>query len=160
MPLRGAITYGEIYLNQTKNITLGKALTNAYELESKQQWIGVVIDNTVEKSMPELFHEIKKTPILSDIFSLYNVPFKDGSKKHFRTLNWRWNMIVKDGTRSLFEKSDDPSISEKVNNTLEYAKEIVKNGRIYVQYQDQLPIELRSLWVGDQPPPFKHGDEL
>jgi len=29
-----------------------------------------------------------------------------------------------------------------------------------MQNQDKIPVELRSLWVGDKEPPFKHGDEL
>lgn len=160
MPLKGAITYGELYTNPQKNITLGKALTCAYELEMKQQWIGVIIDNNMKKYMTDLFYDIKNTPILDDIFWEYDVPFKDGSTKKFHTLNWRWNMIVKDGTRSLFSGSDDTGVSEKINNTLAYAKSIVDSKRVYVQNQDQLPVELRSFWVGDQQPPFKHGDDL
>jgi len=97
---------------------------------------------------------------LSDIFLQYEVPLKDGSKERYHTLNWRWNMIVKDGTRSLFSKSQESGISEKVNNALGYSKSIIDSERVYVQNQDQLPIELRSFWVGDQPPPFRHGDDL
>jgi hypothetical protein len=160
MPLRGAITCGELYTNPQKSITLGKALTSAYELENKQQWIGVVIDNCMKESMPELFQHINNVPILSDIFFEYDVPFKDGSTKRYHTLNWRWNMIVKDGTRSLFSESQDGGATEKINNALAYAKSIIDSKRVYVQNQDQLPVELRSFWVGDQQPPFAHGDDL
>ena len=160
MPLRGAITCGELYTNPQKNITLGKALTTAYEIENKQQWIGTVIDNDMKERMPELFQNITNISILSDIFFEYDVPLKDGSTKKFHTLNWRWNMIVKDGTRSLFSGSKDVRVSEKINNTLAYAKSIVDSKRVYVQNQDQLPVELRSFWVGNQQPPFAHGDDL
>lgn len=160
MPLRGSITYGEIYTNPQKSITFGKALTNAYELENKQQWIGVVIDNYMKESMPELFQHIKNVQILSDIFFEYDVPFKDGATNRYHTLNWRWNMIVKDGTRSLFSESQDDVVTKKINNTLDYAKSVIDSKRVYVQNQDQLPVELRSFWVGDQQPPFSHGDDL
>jgi hypothetical protein len=160
MPLRGAITFGELYTNPQKGITLGKALTTAYELENKQQWIGVTIDNSMKESMPELFQQINNVPILSDIFFEYEVPFKDGSTSRCHTPNWRWNMIVKDGTRSLFSKSQDAGVIEKINNALAYAKSIIDSKRVYVQSQDHLPVELRSFWVGDQHPPFAHGDEL
>lgn len=160
MPLRGAISYGNLYTNLEKNITLGEALTKAYDLENKQQWIGSIVDNEMIDSMPELFQQINSVPILSDIFFTYNVPFKDGSFHSHHTLNWRWNMIVKNGTRSLFSKSQDSVVTEKVSNTLAYAKSVVDSKRVYVPSQEQLPVELRSFWVGDQEPPFEHGDDL
>jgi hypothetical protein len=160
MPVRGAITFGEIYINQNKNITLGKALTRAYKLEKKQQWIGVSLDENMENLLPELFHQIRDIPILSDIFLRYEVPFKEDKRKLLHTLNWRWNMIVESGTRSLFSDSNDKNIKEKVSNTLDYAKTVVDSGQIHVKDEDNLPIELRSFWVGNSEPPFKHGDDL
>ncbi|MGQ0518579.1 hypothetical protein ACT453_55425, partial [Bacillus sp. D-CC] len=41
MPVRGGISFGEFYINENSNVFLGEALTNAYLLESKQQWAGV-----------------------------------------------------------------------------------------------------------------------
>lgn len=160
MPVRGAITFGEIYINQNKNITLGKALTDAHKLEREQQWIGVSMDDNMKNSFPELFQEIRDILILSNIFLRYEVPFKDKPKKLLHTLNWRWNMVIEKGTRSLFSNSKDQSIKEKVTNTLDYAKSVVDSGQIYVKDQEKLPIELRSFFVGDSEPPFKHGDDL
>ncbi|MEK6765237.1 MAG: hypothetical protein AABY49_03290 [Planctomycetota bacterium] len=160
MPVRGAITFGEIYINQNKNITLGKALTDAHKLEREQQWIGVSINDNMEKSLPELFQKIRDIPILSNIFLKYEVPFKDKPKKLLHTLNWRWNVVIEKGTRSLFSNSKDQSIKEKVANTLDYAKSVVDSGQIYVKDQGNLPTELRSFFVGDSEPPFTHGDDL
>ncbi len=162
LPARGGIAFGELHENSGLNVVLGKALTRAYELERKQQWIGVAIEKELEQIFPEVFSLIIKpdSGIAKDIFLRYPVPFKDGSTKLLHTLNWRFNLIVEKGTRSLFNKTDDKEVQTKIENTLEYARTIVKSGRIYVHDQDTLPIELRSFYVGSKEPPFPHGDEL
>ncbi len=161
LPARGAITFGELFENPDLNFVLGKALTHAYELEQRQQWIGVAIDDKLEQQFPKIFSLIEReSGVLSDAFLKYLVPFKDGSSKKMHTLNWRFNFIVEKGTRSLFNEASDESSKEKIKNTFEYARAIVKSGRIYVKEQDLLPVELRSFYVGSKEPPFPHGDDL
>jgi len=161
MPFRGAIAHDEIYVNLDQNIVIGKALTKAYELEHIQQWIGIAIDKSVEDAYPELFLESKKPDILlNTLFLEYPVPFKDGSTKQMHTINWRFNLIVEKGTRSLFSDNLDVSITDKVCNTLAYAKAVIDTGKIYVHDQEHLPIELRSFYIGSSEPPYKHGDNL
>jgi hypothetical protein len=161
-PLRGGIAYGELYQNPNLNVFVGKALANAYKLESCQNWIGVAIDTSVVERFPELFEVINKDeyPVLNDLLFEYAVPLKGGTTKRLRTLNWRWNLVVEKGTRSLFSDSDDPRIVEKVSNTLQYARAVVQKGRLYVKDQSNLPVELRSCWIGAKEPPFEHGDDL
>ncbi|MDP3013968.1 MAG: hypothetical protein Q8M92_06990, partial [Candidatus Subteraquimicrobiales bacterium] len=124
-------------------------------------WIGVAIDESVEQAYPELFEHVKDNEnILSSIFLRYPVPFKDGIIKELHTLNWRFNLIVQKGTRSLFKETNDKDVVEKINNTLNYAETVVKSGSIYAKNEETFPVELRSMWVGDSEPPFKHGDDL
>jgi hypothetical protein len=161
MPLRGGIAFGELYSNPLRNICLGRALTEAYELERSQDWIGVAIDQTVEDAFPEIFSaESTKLELLNDVFLRYKVPIKNGAFKDSRTLNWRFNLIVEKGTRSLFVESGPPDVMQKVDNSLKYAEAVVRSGRIYVADQSRLPIELRSMWIGGKEPPFEHGDNL
>lgn len=162
MPLRGGVVHGEMYANPSINVFLGKALAKAYELEGSQNWIGVAIDTSVMERFSAFFETINKNenPILNDLLFEYPVPFKDGTTKLLRTLNWRWNLIVEKGTRSLFSDSDDPRIVEKTRNTLKYAEAVVQTGRLYVKDQSNLPAELRSCYIGEKEPPFKHGDNL
>lgn len=161
MPVRGAITFGEIYENVSNGIVLGLALTEAYELEQKQQWIGVAIDSSTELAYPGLFSAIKsEKEILKNIFLRYPVPFKDGTTKILHTLNWRFNLIVEKGTRSLFSDQPNAEVDEKIQNTLRYAKKVIDSGKVYVQDQSSLPVELRSFYVGSKEPPFPHGDDL
>jgi hypothetical protein len=160
MSARGAIAYGEIYTNLNKNIILGKGLTDAYQLESKQQWVGICIDDSVAAAYPDLFSNIKdQNNLLRPVFFEYPVPFKDGSCKQLITLNWRINLIAENGTRALFSKDTHGDVFQKIKNTLEYARTVVKSGRIYA-YGDNVPVELRTFYIGAKEPPFKHGDDL
>lgn len=161
LPARGAVYFGEMYENRERNVVLGKALTGAHSLEQKQQWIGIAIDKTVEEAFPTLFSLFKPNEtLLSQVFFLYPVPFKDGTKRPLHTINWRFNFIVEKGTRSLFSQSEDTAIREKIQNTLDYAKAIIDSGKIYVSEQENLPVELRSFYVGESEPAFPHGDDL
>ncbi|MDO9559858.1 MAG: hypothetical protein Q7I89_09280 [Syntrophales bacterium] len=161
-PLRGGIAYGELYQNPDINVFVGKALAKAYELEGCQNWIGVSIDASVVERFPAVFETIDKDeyPILNDLLFEYPVPLKDGTTKSLKTLNWRWNLVVEKGTRSLFSNSDDPKVVEKVGNTLKYLEAFVGRGRLYVKDQSELPVELRSWYIGAKEPPFEHGDDL
>jgi hypothetical protein len=154
LPLRGGIAYGELYTNPTLNVCLGKALTKAYELEKRQDWIGISIDNSIVENFPDLFQGL-----LNDLFFEYQVPCKNKEKVLFRTLNWRFNLVVKNGTRSLFDQTDLPDVQRKQKNTLDYAKAVSESGRVYVKDQEAFPLELRTFFVGDTEPPFLHGDE-
>lgn len=160
MPVRGAIVYGDIYENLRKNIVLGLALTRAYELERTLQWIGAVIDPSVELAFPVLFDagNTRWAP-LSNIILRYPAPFKNGWVE-FWTLNWRFNLTVEKGTRSLFSTSGERHIQEKVDNTLQYAKVVLSTNRAYVPPRTELPIELRNFFAGSRKPPFQHGDDL
>lgn len=161
MPLRGGIAFGELYSNPLRNICLGRALTAAYELERSQDWIGVAIDRTVEDAFPEILSaETASLGLLDDIFLRYKVPMKNGTTRELRTLNWRFNLVVEKGTRSLFVESGPPDVMQKVANTLKFAEKVVNSGRIYVADQSKLPVELRSMWIGGKEPPFKHGDNF
>lgn len=158
-PLRGAITYGEVYVNDELKIFLGNGLTSAYELEQRQQWIGVSIDESVFTAFPDLDKLLGNEELpFNGIFLPYNVPMKDGTSRRMRTLNWRCNLIVQKGTRSLFLPSNDGSVIQKQVNTLKYAEEFVARKQTYLH--GHVPLEFQAFWAGDSQPPFEHGDEL
>lgn len=161
-PLRGGIAFGELYQNPSLNVFVGKALAKAYELEGCQNWIGISLDNSVVERFPEFFETIgnDKYPILNDLLFEYPVPFKDGESKRLKTINWRWNLVVERGTRSLFSDGGDAKVAEKIANTLKYVEVFVQRGRLYVKDQSNLPVELRSYYIGSTEPPFEHGDDL
>jgi LPS O-antigen subunit length determinant protein (WzzB/FepE family) len=59
----------------------------------------------------------------------------------------------------LFKSSSNEDAQKKIDNTIEFAKSIVEGGKLYTN-GDNTPIETRTFYIGNQPPPFNHGDEL
>ncbi len=148
MPLRGAITYGEIYVNENKNIVLGKALTNAYLLEGQQDWIGVIFDKIVIQRYQTL---LKSHDVYDELLYNYNVPLKEGKTCEFRVLNWRLNLLSSIGIKPLFKNPEKiDSVQQKIDNTLAFSSHIANRGNLYSQIE---PFH-NMHWYGD-PPPFK-----
>ncbi len=159
---RAAVTFGETYYNPEEDILLGRAINQAATLEKQQKWIGGIIDVTLEQRFPDLFRVIESPNyLLRDIFYRYNVPMKNGSSMNSLTINWRWNMVIKSGTRSILPSGDRIDVREKTDNTIYYLVDFISKGRTYYTGdQNKLHYELRTLWVGDTEPPFPHGDDL
>jgi len=73
LPVRAAVAFGEAYIDEQKNIHIGKSsFTRAYEIEQAQEWIGGAIDISVENRFPELFLNGKLPEVIQ-----YPIPFKD-----------------------------------------------------------------------------------
>ena len=158
MPLRGAVQYGGFYANPKTGIHLGEALSEAYRLESRQEWIGISIGHSVPERYPAVFDTILGA-MLSGIFPQYSVPMKSGCREDYLTVNWRFNLVVEQGTRSLFPANSDAGVKTKISNTLEYAKMVVESKRVYA-HGAGVPVELRTFFVGGTEPPFPHGDDM
>lgn len=161
-PVRGAVAYGDLFVDLQRRLFLGPALTRAYELEQRQDWIGGAVDPGVERAFPDLFSAGEHLATVEALFPCYQVPFKSGEVREYRTLNWRWNLVVERGTRSLFGSPSDWADHRKVLNALEYALHVRSRGLAYPAQPDKVPVEVQSYFVGDGPPPpkFGHGDEL
>jgi len=129
MPFRGGIAYDEMFVDEGKEIFLGRALMKAYELEGSQEWIGAAIHEDLVEAYPNIFNDDTR-PYLKSIFLKYPVPFKGGGIKHLHTINWRFNLIVEKGTRSLMPYSLDKGVITKIKNTLNSYKTKI-NFRIY-----------------------------
>ena len=61
-PVRGAITYGDMYVDLARSLFLGKAMTSAYELEQRQNWIGLVIDDSIPETFQSVLVDETPTP--------------------------------------------------------------------------------------------------
>lgn len=153
---RGGVSHGEIYVNESRNIFLGKGLTTAYELEQNQEWVGAAISDQIWKSFPDLEKNISriKGSFYDKLFMRYDVPLKNGKNIPLRTLNWRANLIIDKGAKSLFEMTGSETIDIKYKNALRYA--LVS--RVFSD-PESTPLELGYSWLGESPPPFKDGDE-
>jgi hypothetical protein len=159
---RGGVAFGEMFVDLDRRLFLGKALVEAFEMQSAQDWIGGAISDGLEHAFPRLFSD---PPILDSVFPLYEVPMKEGPVKKLRTINWRWNVVAEAGTRSLFDPTTEWPERRKVENTLAYLKFVRSTGRAYPA-GDDCPAELHRAFVGKGPPPphawptYPHGDDL
>lgn len=81
IPLKGAVAYGTIAVDDNENLFCGQPIIDAYQLEEDLQYMGVVFHHTFEDAYGELTDSqyekikewIKETP----------TPFKYGSRVHY-----------------------------------------------------------------------------
>jgi len=160
-PVRAGVSFGEMFVDIPRAVFLGRALTTAYDSEQSQDWVGGLVDDTVAEAVPELAKYTASNMLLNTLFPVYPVPLKTGTVRECRTLNWRWNLVVKSGTRSLFHETSDPEAMKKITNALAYAKWIRAAGLAYPADPASVPVEVRRFFVGDElpPPSYIHGDE-
>jgi hypothetical protein len=89
-PIRGAIDYGELFVNEEYRIYIGKALINAHDITNKQDWAGVIItDNCMKKieSDNKIKEEMDRFMYKEKVI-YYKVPIKDESYIKRPILNW------------------------------------------------------------------------
>ena len=71
-PLRGAIGFGQLYADKSRNLFLGSGIINAYEYAEKQNWIGYIITPEANNRLNELGVDLSHWMVA---FSRYPVPF-------------------------------------------------------------------------------------
>ena len=161
--VRGGISYGDMYIDLEDSVFIGTALTEAYELEMNQEWAGITIHDNFVKAFPNIFNNsLKYAEYLNCLFVKYPVPMKRGPVKELYTINWRWNLVVQQGTKSLLGNPTDWAAKVKVENTLAYAKYIRNKPLAYPVDYSACPIEIRTMYVAEGEPGEimpKHGDE-
>ena len=162
-PVRGGIAYGEMFVDLNNRIFVGSALTEAYDIERKQEWMGITIDQSLVARYPNLFSGRKNHgEFLKCLFVPYLVPMKSGNLTEEYTINWRWNLVVEKGIQSLFAQPTDWKVKIKIDNTLKYSLYIRNNRLAYPTSDGTCPIEIRKFYVGSGPPGEvipRHGDE-
>lgn len=171
LPVRGAITFGEAdFIPGSNGHLVGKAIIAAHELERRQEWLGVTVD---VPSLPPGIAGIFESGFIAPLYARWNVPVKPGKDcekpiiENALVVNWRWNLIVEHGTKSLFAPTDDPRALAKIENTLVFAKHIRATNRHagHVKDKNGKVVDfrfLRGCAVGSKPPNqgLVHGDEL
>jgi hypothetical protein len=87
------------------------------------------------------------------------VPFKDGEYEYHLVINWRLNLVVKYGTKSLLPKPFDTQSETKIDNTLKFAKYLRNTKQAYKKLNEKWQ---QNFYVSDTDPttiPPKHGDD-
>jgi hypothetical protein len=168
-PCRGAISFGELAVDTEKNLFLGRSIIEAYRLATGQDWCGTVVAPSVEREFPSLHQEATSGQhMLSSILLPYRVPFKAGARalpgetldtrRKYLCINWRFNLMVKEGVRWLFGRPSDAEAQRKIRNTLAFCRAVRKRGKDWSQSPRFVPDHSRHV-VGFMGPPLVHGDE-
>lgn len=128
IPLRGAISVGPVSILENFGTTIvGKGLTNAYMLESIQNWSGAIIDDACFQIHPgdETFLGIinnSDNPIIIN----YKVPTKTHEVREYRVINWTSEKESLNTIKQSFSQHGKEIINEKekviVQNTLNFVK--------------------------------------
>jgi hypothetical protein len=113
LPVRGAICYGNYSFE--KEMGYGKAIIEAHELEQKQNWIGITLDNRITYFVPNLT-------------ICYPIPMKAQEKiMLYKALSWKVpkfeklaELMNKDGLGGTQDKTKqlDWGWGEKIGNTV------------------------------------------
>lgn len=167
LPVRGAITCGEVSCIPCTNHMAGKAIIRAARLEKKQNWFGVIIDSaclTIERL--EFLNNLE----MRVAYVPYPVPLKDQDEPSAQlfALNWRYRLLIERGTASLFRNSEKREHFVKQANTLAFAKYVRNQGLAYARIIKSNGKEVDEPWLNgfvvSQHPPgtpgIKHGDEF
>ncbi|MHB9020184.1 MAG: hypothetical protein ACYC3G_04960 [Minisyncoccota bacterium] len=83
IPIRGAITVGEVIVNE--GIHIGKPIVEAYEMEQSQDWIGCWISDDAIKFISQ---KLLERHMKGNLILKYKVPFKSGGIKDCYVFNW------------------------------------------------------------------------
>lgn len=155
--VRGGVAFGEIEVDHQNQIYLGDALTNAYELESSQDWSGIAIDDSVENKFPAMASLSRQGKYVTQ----YDVPLKKAPTKKMPVINWRYELVLEKGTAAYFPVTANtaPDVVTKFNNSLAFAA-AQRTAGCYAVNPAVEPLELRTFYIGGTPPPFNHGDHL
>jgi hypothetical protein len=89
LPLRGAIGFGEYYVEDSPPIFLGRAIAEIHGLEKCQEWCGCVVSSEAEKLFTQLVWSRQGDPLFRHLLTNYPIPFKVGKRQTATyALNW------------------------------------------------------------------------
>ncbi|MDP2898519.1 MAG: hypothetical protein Q8Q12_18425 [bacterium] len=168
-PCRGTISFGALAVDREERFFVGPSIIEAYHLARAQNWGGALVSPSVEEAFPEIRSAAQDpTDAISSLLLPYPVPFKADppsvrgravdTDREYLCINWRFNLVVKDGTRSLFREPRDSDARVKIENTLRFCSVVRKLGKHWAD-DPKLPLEKQRHVVGFMTPPLVHGDE-
>ena len=129
-PLRGAIGFGQLYADISKNLFLGSGIVNAYEYAEKQNWIGYIVTREANNRLNELGVDLSRW---KTAFMEYPVPFhqkgeKDKTLKLFVSkIHYNYPAVISAVKLMQQESMKDEDYQEKhrikYENTLKFFEE-------------------------------------
>lgn len=80
IPIKGAVSFGEILYEKEISLLIGKPLINAYTLQEEVKFIGVVIDSKCQEQL-DIIQKVKKC-ISYDYIEVKEIPTKVGKLRY------------------------------------------------------------------------------
>lgn len=127
-PLRGAIGFGRVYADISRNVFLGSGLINAYQYAEQQDWVGLLITPEAEERLGALGIDLSTWPVA---FAKYSVPVKqneDGTgtseQKLFAYRIHKHPQVIRSVETMLYKAENRqglvPKYTQKYENTLRF----------------------------------------
>jgi hypothetical protein len=132
VPPRGALAYGELYVDVENSIIAGRGLVEAYEVADSQDWIGVAVAPSLEQFLSEMDRSFTDAQYAAEPwvarprwdYVTYDIPFKKERRRGY-VVNfasaWNFGGAVRDDFFADHLTGDD-SIDIKYHNTLQFLK--------------------------------------
>lgn len=130
IPIRGALTYGDIYINQEERTVVGPALVKGYDLGQKQNWMGAIVDPDYDDRFNKGLQTLPNS--LHNNLIKYYAPFHSGIRREYKCIGWlHKSKPTEDDIHSIFIKNKDDEIYhdvyQKFLNTVEFLRYCRKN---------------------------------
>jgi hypothetical protein len=128
--LRGALTFGHLYIDHKANAIVGPAIVKAMELESAQEWMGAIVD----PDFNDLYQDAMKTapePLHNNLVR-YPAPLKTGKRVPYLCVGWMQRAsVTEENLKFHFFKGrpdETHEVYRKYANTADYFRFCEKNG--------------------------------
>lgn len=108
IPLKGAISYGELSVNRSKQIYFGQPLIDSYILHDELKYYGIVAHHSIEKYINDNHGNL----ITEELYLECSTPFKSGTITH-KNINWLSHHV---GPASSDESEIDSIFRERMKN--------------------------------------------
>ncbi len=114
LPFRGAVSYGEFYVDRESPAILGPAVNDAAEWYEKANWLGLIL--TPKMTLIRELAEEKGGYLNNPIFSKrYSVPMSRGGANNLDAVNWPIYGFLAEETQEFMRQMEDAS---KIIDTL------------------------------------------
>jgi hypothetical protein len=129
--IRGAISYGEAFIDPANSLFVGKPIIDAYRLESQQQWSGVALTESAVARVPAKIRDgrFADWPVVR-----YSVPLKNDITMRTLAIDWTYGIhtdLRLDWSPTNPEPTEEDwkskySICEKWKNTRQFHTDVCK----------------------------------
>jgi hypothetical protein len=138
LPARGALGFGELYVDAANGIYVGQGLVEVYEFAESQEWLGVVAAPSLTSDLSEMhegftmekWRQGKWLARADWDYLPYAVPFKKGPQRMY-AVNWATTPNARhlEGS-NLFRRgvAGPPQVAVKYTNTLAFLNQASRDG--------------------------------